>query len=151
LIQIIEDSITDVLVTQDSRYLISGSEDCSVKIWDLREKNWEHTFAKPHKSTKFISSHLIESILRASFTATDSPGVLTFGEDMWFKSWAFDQPEFPVTKGRNDAMVKALAQSPDKKYVISGTVSGSLKFWSKNGKIDYSIDPCHLGMFFRGL
>jgi len=43
------ESITSVVVTSDNRYIISGSEDKSIKIFDLGTKQLVHHFETAHK------------------------------------------------------------------------------------------------------
>ncbi len=50
------DYLTSMAVTSDSRYVISGSLDKSIKVFDLKTKQQVHHFTDAHQS-KFISRH----------------------------------------------------------------------------------------------
>jgi len=46
-------AITSMAVTSDNRFLISGSEDKSIKVFDLPTKQLVHHFENAHKSKEF--------------------------------------------------------------------------------------------------
>jgi len=50
-------SITSVAVTSDNRYVISGSEDKSIKVFDLQTKQQVHHFENAHKRMESRSDY----------------------------------------------------------------------------------------------
>jgi len=46
------DGITSVAVTSDSKYIISGSYDKSIKVFDLQTKQQVHHFENAHEGTE---------------------------------------------------------------------------------------------------
>ena len=41
-----KDSITCIAISPDQRFLVSGSEDCSIKMFDIQTKQEIHEFAQ---------------------------------------------------------------------------------------------------------
>jgi len=48
------DSITSVAVTSDQRYVISGSNDKSIKVFDLRTNQQVHHFENAHQGIEIF-------------------------------------------------------------------------------------------------
>ena len=57
-IQIVKREINSVAVSRDNRFIVSGSHDKSIKVFDLQTKQQLHHFARAHTSTIILSFFL---------------------------------------------------------------------------------------------
>ncbi len=84
-------------MTKDSRYLVSGSGDKSIKIWDLRELKEIHHFADVHER---ILKEIFEKIMKffigdiKYLTLThDDKFIISSSWDKTFKIFDFEKKE----------------------------------------------------------
>ncbi len=54
-----EDGVRKLAMTSDSKYLISGSLDYSIKIWDFATRQLVHHFENVHSSICYLSGSLL--------------------------------------------------------------------------------------------
>jgi len=114
-------SVISIAITPDGRYVISGSDDYKVKIWDI-ETGEEIKTLLGHND--FVFSVAITS---------DGRYVVSGSVDGTIKIWDIETgKEIKTLSGHN---VLSVAVTPDGKYIVSGSVDGTIKIWDiESGK-----------------
>jgi len=149
--------------TSDSRYLISGSEDRSIKIFDLQTKQEVHHFENAHKSMEiYIYEKFIFLGRVASVAVTSDDKYVVSGS--WDKSLkVFDlQTRQQVHhfenahKGMENYIdykfillgkITSVAITSDDKYVICGSTDESIKVFDLRTKQQvHHFENAHNGM-----
>ena len=105
-----EDSVTAVAVTPDSRYVISGSSDTTVKIWDLLTGSEVRT----------LTGH--KDAVNSLAVTPDSRYVISGSDDSTVRIWDIITNKYVGTI-EHQSRVTAVAVTPDSRYAIFG-VSG---------------------------
>ena len=110
-------SVYAVAVTPDGRDVISGSEDRTLKIWDL-EKGEEKTTLRGHHGW-----------VTAVAVTPDGNCAISASEDKTLKVWDLRTGEEKTTfRGHKDT-VWAVAVTPNGKYAVSSSLDKTLKIW----------------------
>jgi WD40 repeat protein len=99
------DSVNAVAVTPDGKYVVSGSSDRTVKIWELENGRLAHTF----------EGHTREVI--GVVASPDRKHVVSKSEDETVKVWELDSGRCVSSE---NVGFSAKAVTPDGKYVIGG-------------------------------
>ena len=110
-------SVYAVAVTPDSKYVISGSSDKTLKVWDLQTGEFLCT----------LTGH-IERIRTVAVTP-DSKYMISGSGDKTLKVWDLQTGSILRTLTGHSDWVNAVAVTPDSKYVISGSGDKTLKVW----------------------
>ncbi len=101
----------------DSRYLASGSQDQSVKLWDAA--SGEEVFTLPgHRS----QARCVAFSRRGQYLAAA-------GHDRTIRIWDVVTGRAHATLRGHDAAVNALAYAPDNTTLVTADDSGHLKLW----------------------
>ncbi|MEL7408726.1 MAG: WD40 repeat domain-containing protein [Cyanobacteria bacterium J06558_2] len=117
----------------DSRFLISGHDDCYIRIWQRPEQGKLSSLQSLEKINEF-KAH--DNWIRAITFSSDGELIISGGEDSSIKIWQFDRenpkakPNKPlnVLKG-HQSWVHSIRCSSDSKYVVSGSVDHSARVW----------------------
>jgi WD40 repeat protein/class 3 adenylate cyclase len=109
--------VTCAAVSPDGRYIISGSSDYTLKLWDIDTGKEIRTF-KGHSSTVW------------SVTFSPQGNVILSGSyDKTLKLWDLDTgKEIRTFKGHSDAIM-SVAFSPRENVILSGSSDNTLKLW----------------------
>ncbi|MBI2891025.1 MAG: caspase family protein [Nitrospirae bacterium] len=111
------DSVRSVAFSPDGRYALSGSDDNTLKLWDVGSGNLVRTF-KSHGS----------AVYSVAFSP-DGRTALSGGWDWTLKLWDVGTGNLVRTfKGHGDT-VRSVAFSPDGRYALSGSDDKTLKLW----------------------
>lgn len=131
----IEDGVTTVAISPDSRYVAAGSLDKVVRVWDAKTGYLVERF-EDHK----------DSVYSVAFTPNGC-GLLSGSLDKTIKLWELtDNEASPAPKnglckatltGHKD-FVLSVASSPDGHWVLSGSKDRGVQFW------DYQIGRAHV-------
>ena len=83
------DYVLSVAASSDNKFIVSGSKDKSIKVFDLQTKEQLHHFAAAHISTfNLISTRYLSSFIEAVFSvavSSDSRFVVSGSEDKSIK------------------------------------------------------------------
>lgn len=105
-------------LSQDSRYILLGSKDHTLKLWNIEIKEYIKTF-KGHKSC--ISSVTLSS---------DNKLALSGSEDGTIKLWDIQTGSCLRTfRGHNDK-VQSVCISSDSQFVLSGGNDNTIRLWN---------------------
>ena len=84
---LILDLVNTIAITSDNKYGISGSRDCSIKIWDLRSGKCLHTFYDAHEGKiADFSSWILGPIMSIAITK-DNRFAISGSKDGCLKIW----------------------------------------------------------------
>jgi len=109
--------VESVFVTPDGKYIVSGSADKTIKIWDF-EKGEEIRTLRGHQ--KHVSS---------VFVTPDKKHIVSGSFDKTIKIWDFKEgKEIRTLKGHTD-MVLSVFVTPDGKYIVSGSGDQDIIIW----------------------
>lgn len=119
-----EDDINTLCFNSSSTQIVSGSNDCSIRIWEV-DSGLE--VFKLNSHTNFVLSILFNFDESAIFSASF---------DNTIKIWNFKTGELNTTIAEaHEVGIRTLGYSPAYYSLISGGLEGSLKFWSKEGNL----------------
>jgi len=112
------ESVRAVAVTPDGERLISGSDDKTLKVWNLHRGELEQTF----------SGHS-DWVIAVAVTP-DGERVISGSGDTTLKVWNLHRGELEQTFSGHSSYVRAVAVTPDGERVISGSHDNTLKVWN---------------------
>lgn len=96
--------------------VVSGSDDCSAKVWDLRVRGSVQTFADQYQ------------VLAVSFS-TDGQHVFTGGIDNAVKAWDMRMGELAYTMEGHTDTVTGMELSPDGNHLLTNSMDNTLRMW----------------------
>ncbi|MBW4561527.1 MAG: hypothetical protein KME32_10310 [Mojavia pulchra JT2-VF2] len=110
-------SIYTVALTPDGKYIISGSDDKTIKVW-----NWQ-----TGEEVRTLAGH--DDYVRAIVLTSDGKYIISGSHDTTIKVWNWQIGEEVRTLTGHTGWVNAVALTPDSKYVISASADKTLKLW----------------------
>jgi WD40 repeat protein len=109
--------INSLVITPDGRYLVSGSFDGSLKIWDLESG----------RLVKTLHNHA--SSVNAIGITRDGKHAVSVSDDRTLKVWELETGQLSKSWQSHIDCVRAVAVTPDGRKVISGSDDRTLKVW----------------------
>ncbi|MDZ8055878.1 MAG: NB-ARC domain-containing protein [Aulosira sp. ZfuVER01] len=110
--------VSAVALSPDGKYVISGSHDNTLKVW-----NWE-----TGEQLQTFTGHS-DWVHAVAFTL-DGKYVISGSLDKTIKVWNWETGEKLRTLAGHSYPVNVVAITPDNKYVISGSSDNTLKVWN---------------------
>ncbi len=110
-------SVNAIAFSVDGKYLISGSRDCTLKVWDCQTGVEVRTINGHTKSVNAIA------------LSVDGKYLVSGSSDTTLKVWDWQTGEKVRTISGHSNSVNAIAFSPDGKYLVSGSRDTTLKVW----------------------
>jgi WD40 repeat protein len=121
-------SVWSVAVTPDGEQVISGSQDGTLKIWNLNTG----------KLVRKIAAH--DGSINAISTTLDGLQVISGSHDKTLKVWNLKTGELVDTLTGHYGSVNAVVLTPDGSKLISGSSDCSLKVWDlKSAEVLYTL------------
>ncbi len=109
--------VTSVYLSADGRYALSGSEDTTLKLWDVERGNCLRTF---EGHTLAISSVCLSA---------DGRFALSGSRDNTLKLWDIERGNCLRTFERHTHAIKSVCLSADGRFALSGSRDNTLKLW----------------------
>jgi len=117
-----EDYVRAVAFSPQGTMIVSGSDDCTVRLW------------KPDGTPVGSPFRGHENYVLAVAVSPDGQWVVSGGADRTLRLWQLDgNLMHPPLQGHSSAVL-AVAVSPDGRTIASGSADHTLRFWSKYGK-----------------
>ena len=115
--------VTSVSFSADGRYAVSGSQDKTLKLWDVKSGECPRTF----------EGHT-ETVTSVTFSVDDR-FVLSGSEDKTLKLWDTRSGECQRTFEGHTERVNSVSFSTDGRHALSGSLDKTLKLWDvKSGE-----------------
>jgi WD40 repeat protein len=119
------DEITSLTFSEDERYLIAGSKNGNISIWDA---------TSDYELVDLFIAH--GSSVNAIATTKDSSYFVTAGTDKLIKIWNFADLKLIKTLQGHKSSVDALVVSSDSKTIISSGNDDSIKIWEYDSQAE---------------
>ena len=110
-------SVSSVAVTPDGKYVVSGSSDETIKLWDIKTGEVIRTF---EGHTSYVSSVAVTS---------NGKYVVSGSWDETIKLWDIKTGEIIKEFKGHTSYVSSVAVTPDGKYIVSGSDDKTIKLW----------------------
>lgn len=109
--------VLSVSISSDNQFLVSGSADCTVKIWELKTGLLIAT----------LSDHS-EPVYSVAITP-DNQKVVSGSSDNTIKIWQLNTGELLATLTGHSDSIYSVAISPDGQTIASGSWDNTIKLW----------------------
>ena len=109
--------VLSVALSADGRFIVSGSADKTLKLWNIHERREEYAFTG---HTDFIWSVALSA---------DCKLIASGSEDKTVKLWSIQERKEECTFSHTD-VVNSVAMSADGRFVVSGSNDRTIKLWN---------------------
>lgn len=109
--------IHSLAITSDNKFIISGSADCTVRIWDL---------AKKRQVGELRHKDIVSSVV----ITKDDKYCISCSRDKKIKLWDIQARQKIATYSGHMCMVLCVGVTSDSKYIVSGDEEGYIFIWN---------------------
>ena len=125
------DSVYCIAVTMDNKYIISGSVDKTIRIWDLQNKIQDC----------ILRGHSAE--VKSVAVTRDSKFIVSGSFDTTIRIWDLqNKMQTHILTGHTDR-VRAVAITSDNKYIVSASKDNSVRIWKLENKTIFAVMEGH--------
>ena len=117
-------SVTAVAIAPDEQHIASGSEDKTVRLWNLATGK---EVVVLHGHTQFVQS--------VAFHPHQSDLLVSAGRDRLIKLWDWVAQREICSIAAHGQQVNTVTFSPDGQWLASGSADKTVKLWSTNGEL----------------
>jgi len=128
--------VRSVALSLDNRWLVSSSDDCTVKLLDLQSGIEAYTLSG-QKGHKWYVNAVI-------FTP-DSRMIISGSHDKTIKVWSVDDARLLFTLTGHTGAVTSLSITRDGQYITSGSKDHTVRVWSLEQQCELAILSGHTG------
>jgi WD40 repeat protein/serine/threonine protein kinase len=118
------DGVTSVCLSADGQFVLSGSNDHTLKLWD----------AATGKCLRTFTGHT--SIITSVCYSADGQFVLSGSNDHTVKIWEVSTEQCMRTFVGHTDYVTSVCLSADSRFVLSGSNDGTIRFWSLDWELE---------------
>ena len=118
-----EMSVNSLAFSLDGQYIVSGSSDKTVKLWDVKNQVLLHTF----------DGH--ESGVNSVAFSPDAQYIVSGSSDNTVKLWDVENQVLLHSFNDHKFLVNSVAFSPDGQYIVSGSSDNTIKLWDVKNKV----------------
>ena len=111
-------SVHSVTIAPNSKYILSGSRDKSIIIWNLEDRREECIFSSHLKSINSIN------------ISWDMKYMVSASDDKSIKIWNLKERKEEYTITTHSDSVKSVIISKSGNYIVSGSEDNSIKIWN---------------------
>ena len=121
--------INTVAITPNGKYVVSGSEDCTIRVWDFDTGGLASTL-EGHKDS-----------VNAIAITPNGKYVVSGSNDRSIQIWNLETGEFIRALKGHEGWVNAVAVTPDGKHVVSGSSDRTIRIWSlESGELAKTLE-----------
>jgi WD40 repeat protein len=120
-------------LSADNRFALSGSDDCTLKLWEVATGKCLRTFTGHNK------------MVYAVCLSDDSRFALSGSEDCTLKLWEVATGKCLRTFTGHNSCINSVCLSVDNRFALSGSHDGTLKLWQTEGVNPY-FSPMQLSL-----
>ncbi|MFX0106738.1 MAG: WD40 repeat domain-containing protein [Candidatus Hodarchaeota archaeon] len=113
-----EFTVWSLAFSPDGRFLLSGGQDASVRVWDLEARREMHVLPG-HRG----------AVYGIAVMADGSRAVSIADMDLAVRIWDFERGNLVTALAPNSAHINAVAVTPDNRYVLTGGDDGKVRIW----------------------
>jgi len=117
IISVFYESATAISITPDGKYLISGSTNSSIKVWDMQNKKLLFVLKGHQKKVTTLT------------TTPDGKYLMSGSDDQTIKIWNLQTRKHLFTLTGHGDSVNTISVTPDGKYLLSGSDDKTIKIW----------------------
>jgi len=121
-----DDAISAVAISPDNRWLVTGSDDKTARLWDLKD---------PAAEPKLLRGH--DDAIWAVAISPDNRWLVTGSSDKTARLWdlrAKDPANASIVLRGHEYDINAVAISPDNRWLVTGSSDKTARLW------DLSLD-----------
>ena len=111
-------AVTSVAVSSDCRFIVSGSSDKTIKLWNIKERREEFTFIGHTRSVLSVA------------VSPDSRYIVSGSQDTTVKLWSIQERREKFTFIGHHWGVRSVSVSADSKFIISMSSHDRIKLWN---------------------
>ena len=119
--------VAALAITPDGRYLVSGSKDRTLRIWDVQRRKYLYMFPRQHDQVTAVA------------LSPDGSLVISGGRDASIRCWNLLTREFLGTFTGHQAPISAVAITLDGQYLVSASRDTTLRVWNLNTFISLRV------------
>lgn len=112
------ETVTSLALTPDNKYIVSGSQDYSVKVWSVHTLEEEFTLLG---HTSSITSLAV---------TPDGKQIISGSEDQTIKIWNIFERKLEITLIGHSTPINSISLSPSGIYLTSASNDPSIKVWN---------------------
>ena len=121
-----EKTIRSLAISRNSKWLVSGSEDRSVRVYDLKT-------AYPAAEQIVLKGH--ELAVNCVCVSPDGRWLVTGGRDSILRIWDMQNRQnepTPIQLQEHEGWISAIAFSPNGRFLASGGYDNTIRLWRMN-------------------
>ncbi|MDX4061090.1 caspase family protein [Aliarcobacter skirrowii] len=116
--------VNSIAISSDNKYIVSGSHDATVKLWEINSGKLLKTFTGHNLGVLSVA------------ISSDNKYIVSGSLDNRIKLWEINSGKLLKTFTGHKSIVKSVAISSDSKYIVSGGDDNRIKLWEINsGKL----------------
>ncbi len=109
------DDVNSVAISSDGKYIVSGSDDKTIKLWEISSGREIKTF-RGHEALWSVA------------ISPDGKYIVSGGKTRTIDLWEISSGR-EIKTFRGHGFVRSVAISPDGKYIVSGSSDETIKLW----------------------
>ena len=116
------DIITTLSVSCDNKYIVTGSLDCTVRLWDFSE----------HRQLGILEGHHSPIITVA--ISTTNKFLVSGSSDKTIRVWSTRKMHQKLLISGHTSSVHRVVITSDNLYIVSGSFDDAIRVWSVQGE-----------------
>ena len=116
-------SVTALAISPNGQYIVSGSEDRVLRLWNLKGEEQIGSPMQGHRGS-----------VTALAISPNGDYIVSGSDDKTLRLWNFKGEQMGEPFRGHNGSVTALAISPDGQYIASGSQDKTLRLWNLKGK-----------------